>query len=179
MPAVKISIDSRSLDRVKVKFSRVLDKKLIRLMIDEHRKVTLEEFRTGAQFGRSGGTIRWPARIKFGDLSKRSAGNARIASGKLYNAVKGGAGGFSRVNKKSGTWGVRLPYAAYHRDGTEQRVTPRQKAFLHYHGVHLKVGAEIVNPARPWGGDSKRLRGRLREIIREYVREFGKARTRQ
>jgi hypothetical protein len=183
MARVKINITTpRIAAGIALKLSRAIDKPLIRKMVDAHRETTLEEFRAGARFLPSGGTARWAPRKDFGSLNKRPPGPAVLNGGRLYNAVAGGAGGFSRINKRSARWGVSgsiVPYWRWHRGTsgnadssrpTEQRVTPRQRAFLLAHGVHLKTGAKIVNPGRPWGGDSKRLRIKLRAIIKAHIK---------
>ena len=43
-----------------------------------------------------------------------------IASGKLIRAVRGGSGWIEKVEKKSLTMGIDLPYASYHQDGTRK-----------------------------------------------------------
>jgi hypothetical protein len=135
----------------------------MRSIVEAHRKITAGELR-GA---RAAGGSTWPKRKAF--PGGRPAGSASLSDGKLYGAVVGGrgrAGSYTRIGKTTASWGVTLPYARYHREGATIKVTARQRAYLHYRGVHLRPSTTTIRiPARPWGGDSRELRRRAEQIL--------------
>lgn len=138
----------------------------MREIMEAHRSITAKEFRSGRT---AGGSI-WPRRKPF--PGGRPAGSAALNSGRLYSAVVGGrgrVGSFTRVGKTTAKWGVTLAYARYHRGGARIRVSQRQRAYLHYRGVHLrKSTTTLVIPARRWGGNSAELQKKVAKLIRDH-----------
>lgn len=116
-----------------------------------------------------GRTRAWKARQPFGDFSRRGTGRYRAAwTGE-------GAGSVTRVTQDSVTVGVSSAVFPQTRglQGTRtvsRRVTDRQRAFLHGHGVHLRKTTRFLRTEpRAVRINSPGILRRCKKVLVAYV----------
>lgn len=154
--------------------------KLLKQAMAAWRSVIREEWTREAWNSPSGGFRPWKKTAAFGDFP--APAKTLLRSGKLLAAYLGaGAGSFERLTAEGiefGVLGSVIPYAAVHRGGGTKvlladagrpfviTVTSRQRAFLHFHGVHLKAGTKFIKiPRRPHATANPEVRTRISAIF--------------
>lgn len=153
-------------------------------IVNAWRLLIREEFDRGQWRATSGPPRPWARKVPFGSLQSAGASHLR-KSGALARAWQGGKGGYTDIRRDGASFGVDLrlvPYAAVHRGGLgkitakdsrrphRQKVTPKMRAFLHAHGVHLKNGtAFLTTPRRPHATLNPEIRTRATAIFAAHV----------